>query len=376
MSLKHTLQHWTLGGLARLDRTPRYPLREVKTFIILQHTKWLGAAIHCTPLIPALRAAVPDAEIVLATRGYGAEVFQGNPDVNRIMPVPNPGSDFRGAVRELRKVVQEYSARPFITLVPLGVEYPSKYALAAWLAGASNRVGFTEAPELYRLPLPFDRGLSQIENNLRIVSALGFAPPVTTREPRVFFSADETAHARSLLPGRDESKPLVALVTQTYKAQRKGWRAERFAATGRFLAAQFGAEIVFVGTQRDREAIELIRAQIPGRTWNVAGQTNIRQLTALFDLCTVGLTLDTGTMHVGRAAGLPMVVIAPAWSPPLEWLPVNNPRYIILKNADIPAETEDYIIDEVSVDDANAAMATLLRSHAAERLARQRLSAV
>lgn len=48
-----------------------------------------------------------------------------------------------------------------------------------------------------------------------------------------------------------------------------------------------------------------------------------------------------------------------------EWLPVDNTRYRILKNADFPPPPpHDYVIDEVSVAEVIAAV-TILRSHPA-----------
>jgi ADP-heptose:LPS heptosyltransferase len=92
----------------------------------------------------------------------------------------------------------------------------------------------------------------------------------------------------------------------------------------------------------------------------VAGKTTVTGLAALMSLATVGLTLDTGPLHIGRAVGLPMAIIAPAWSPAVEWLPVADDRYRILKNADMPNAPDGYIIDEVTVEEATAALDDLL----------------
>jgi hypothetical protein len=58
---------------------------------------------------------------------------------------------------------------------------------------------------------------------------------------------------------------------------------------------------------------------------------------------------------------LPMVIIAPAWSPAVEWLPLNNPRARILKNADLPSAPIGYIIDEVSVSEVQQNLRDLLQ---------------
>jgi ADP-heptose:LPS heptosyltransferase len=358
LPLKQTVKHLALSALAAIDRKQNTPLAEIKSFLILQHEAPLGSAIHTTPLIPALRTAVPTARIVVAGSGYGAEIFRNNPGVDAVLEMPNPFSGIGAASKWLHSHLSGALPTPFATLTPQGNERTA-IALAAWQGAALNRVGYTLAPELFRASLSFDPTRSQIANNLRIIEALGHAP-AQHFEPQVFFSEEDVVYAHGLLPGRDRARPLAVFVTQTSVTQRKGWRAERFVAAARFLHEHFGAQIVFVGMKSEREAIDAIPTPIGATTWNVAGQTTLQQLSALLSLCNIGLTLDTGTLHLGRAVGLPMAVIAPAWSLPIEWLPLNNPRYIIFKNLDMPTAPEGYIIDEVSVDEVCAALARLM----------------
>jgi len=119
-------------------------------------------------------------------------------------------------------------------------------------------------------------------------------------------------------------------------------------------------QIVFAGTQAESPAIEALRSTLTQPTANVAGRTTLLQLAALFSLADIALTLDTGPMHLARAMRLPMVIIAPAWSPAIEWLPHDNPRARILKNLDLDEAPDGYIIDEVSVDDVHQNLRDLL----------------
>jgi ADP-heptose:LPS heptosyltransferase len=96
---------------------------------------------------------------------------------------------------------------------------------------------------------------------------------------------------------------------------------------------------------------------------NLAGETSLLEMAALFGLADLAVTLDTGPLHLARAMRLPMVILAPAWSPPVEWLPVGNPRARILKNLDLPAAPPDYIIDEVSAEEVEAAARALLAAY-------------
>jgi ADP-heptose:LPS heptosyltransferase len=344
-------------------RAARQPLSEMSDFLLLQHATALGSVVHATPLIAALRKAVPKCRIVVAASGMAVEIFRHNPGIDALLQTPSPFKDLRASAAALLERNPLRGAQ-FATITTMGNER-SRIALQAVLGGARDRVGFAVTPELYRAPLRFDPKMSQIANNLRVIGALGHSVEFSAKtiEPRVFFSYKDLAWAMRTLEasGVTDGQKVAVLVTQTSVTQRKSWRPERFQAAAKFLHERYGAHIVFVGTEGEAAAIDAIRAGIEFQTTSVAGKTSLTELTALLSMCDVGLTLDTGTMHLGRAVGLPMVIVAPAWSPPVEWLPVGNPKVRILKNRDMPAATPDYIIDEVSVDEVTEALAELLR---------------
>ena len=334
------------------------PLHSIKHFLLLQYPRALGTAIHATPLIPALRHAVPDCHIAVASSGFATEVFRNNPGVDHIFATPSPLDYLKSAVHSLRQQ-NPFNGVPYAVITSTGNER-TRVTAQALLSGSPLRVGFTLTPQLYRAPLSFDSSLSQIANNLRIIESLGH--PSQHFEPQIFFSADDLARAQQTLAdaGVQAGQPVAAFITQTSITQRKSWRSERFRAAATFLAERYGAHILFIGTAAESSAIDELRAPLPFPTTSVAGKTKLSQLAALLSLCRIGLTLDTGPMHIGRAVGLPMVIIAPAWSPPIEWLPVGDPRFRMLKNADMPAATPDYIIDEVTIDDVKVALTSLL----------------
>lgn len=281
--------------------------------------------------------------------------------------------EFLPAVRSLRKA-HIFDREAYAVLLTTGNER-SRIMLAALLAAGPTRVGFTLMPELAAVPLTFDPRISQIANNLRIVAALGHAPALLEQlqrdpdlpdpdllEPRVFPSAGHISAAHDLLReySIDEQRPLAVFITQTSPTQRKSWRPERFQAVAQMLHREYAMQIVFAGTAAESPAIEALREGLSFPTANVAGRTGILDLSALLSLADVALTLDTGPMHLARAVRLPMVVIAPAWSPAVEWLPLGNPRARILKNADLSSAPADYIIDEVSVDEVEQNLRELL----------------
>jgi ADP-heptose:LPS heptosyltransferase len=363
LNLRRSIKGAGFSAIAAFERgfggrTGERELSSFRNFLLLQHATALGTVVHATPLIPALREAMPDCRIVVAASGFGLEVLRNNPGIERLIETPSPLRDWRSAARALRRE-SPFQGEDFVLVTPVGNER-TLIALQTLFAGAEARVGFTQVPALYRAALAFDHSKSQIENNLSILAALGH--PVRHFEPEMFFIAADVGWARQMLAedGVQAGQPLAVFVSQTSVTQRKSWRKERFQAAAEFLVRRYGAHIVFVGTAAEAAAIDDLRLGIPHATSNFAGKTNLLQMAALLSLCDVGLTLDTGTMHVGRTVGLPMAIIAPAWSPPLEWLPLNNPRYRILKNAEMEVCPPDYIIDEVSVDEVTSALQGLL----------------
>ncbi len=336
--------------------------------MLLQYPQALGTAVHATPLISALHAAVPDCRIAAAASGFALELLRDNPGLERVVATPSPLNDLRGAVSALR-AANFFAGEPFAVLLTTGNER-SRITLAAMLSGFPTRVGFTVVPQLSSAPLRFDYRLSQIANNLRIVEALGHGSSLVEQlqhnpellEPQVFPSATDLDTAHTLLreQGIDESQPIAVFVTQTSATQRKSWRTERFRAVAETLHREYGMQIVFAGTASESAAIDELRSGLSFDTANVAGRTSLLQLSALLTLADVALTLDTGPMHLARAVRLPMVIIAPAWSPAIEWLPLGNLRARILKNADLDEAPEDYIIDEVSVAEVEQSLRELL----------------
>ena len=99
-------------------------------------------------------------------------------------------------------------------------------------------------------------------------------------------------------------------------------------------------------------------ASSPGRS--LAGKTSIPVAAAVLALCDLLITIDTGTMHLGRAVGVPMVVLGPSWQKPLEWLPLGLANVRILRGPDRAEVPPDYRLDEIEVDNVLQAAWQLL----------------
>ena len=368
MSVARRLKGAIFSGVAALERVVRprlssqaEPLSAIKDFLLLQYPTALGAAVHATPLVPALRAAVPDCRIAVAASGLSLEVFRNSPGVDWLIETPSPLRDLRGAVRSLRNQ-NPFRGERFAALTTRGNDR-TLVGLQGLLSGANARVGFTEVPQLYRASLQFDPRKSLIDNNLRIVEV--FEHPVQHFEPQIFFSQADRVRVHQILAesGVREDQTVVVFVTQNSGGQRTGWHTDRFTQVIRHASERLGCAVVYVGTSRDAAAIDAIRLAAGGIGVSIAGKTNVTELAAVLAMSDVMVTLDTGTMHVGRAVKAPMVVLGPSWQKPLEWLPLEILNARILRGQDRDSIPENYQLDEISARRVIEALEDLLHTY-------------
>ncbi len=356
-----------LGGtLLAVERVLRRKTRAIKTaevseLLVLEYMVPLGCCVHLTPLFAALRQCRSDLKITVATRGLGAQVLRHSLHVDRLIVTPDPLTHLFSSVRCLRRQLSGMGVRPDCVLTGAS-DQRTRIAALATLGVSGWRGGYTVRPALYHRPLGYDRGLSLIANNLRLAELLGCT--AEAREPRVFFSHQDAESARGLLlEANPAGRPVVVLVTQNSGGQRTGWHTDRFVRVIRHAGEALGCAVVYVGTAADEGAIEAIRLAAGGLGKSVAGRTSVTELAALLAMSDAMVTLDTGTMHVGRAAETPMVVLGPSWQRPVEWLPLTVARARILRGADREAAPEGYRLDEVSAEGVIASLEEILRDY-------------
>jgi ADP-heptose:LPS heptosyltransferase len=341
---------------------------KVSQVLVLEYMLPLGTCVHLTPFFEALKLCRPDVAITVATRGLGLQVLRHSPYIDRLIDTPDPLIDLKGAVLFLRRYLRRVKLEPDCVLTGAS-DRRTRIALLGLFAASGWRGGYTLRPALYRRPLKYDWDASLISNNLRLAGLLGSESDRI--EPRVFFSRENADTARALLREvNPEERPLVAMVTQNSGGQATGWHTERFVRVIRH-AAEFGCAVMYMGTSGDAAAVEMIRNAVGGIGVSVAGRTSVTELAAVLAMSDAMVTLDTGTMHVGRAVKTPMVVLGPSWQRPIEWLPLEVENVRILRGVDRDSAPEGYRLDEISAESVIEALNDLLRTYPASADARK-----
>ena len=89
----------------------------------------------------------------------------------------------------------------------------------------------------------------------------------------------------------------------------KCWPIERFAALADRLSEQFGLSIIATGSSSERNIIKSMKSFTNVPVINLAGQTDLHELTELMRIARLVVSNDTGPGHIAAALGTPLVMI-------------------------------------------------------------------
>ncbi len=215
----------------------------------------IGDFILTLPALEALRAAYPDAEIVLLGQPWHKGFLTGRPGpVDRVVAIP----PCRG-VGESEEFVNDDDAldRFFATMVE------EHFDLAIQLHGggrysnpftrrleARMTVGL-KSPDAVALDrwMPYVYFQHEILRHLEVVTMIGASP--VTLEPQVAVTHADLAEAEAVVPDGDQ--PLVVLHPGAGDPRRR-WPPQKFATVGDALAAS-GMRVAVTGAREDERLL-------------------------------------------------------------------------------------------------------------------------
>jgi heptosyltransferase-2 len=273
--------------------------------ILIRATNWVGDAVMCIPALVAVRRRWPEAEISILARPWVASLYNGQSLADRILPLDDPGSVASALRRE------QFDCA-------LLLQNAFHAAWIAWRAGIRERIGYARDGRSWLLtravPVPGHGEIPAHEAYyyLELLRCAGWIDGLPLLEPirlRIAPEARELAEKKLCEAGVSDRMRRIAVAPGAAYGSAKCWAPERFAALADRLIADFGANVILFGTASERDITEQIAARMSHNPVNLAGQTNIGELPALFAACRLFVGNDSGAMHVAAAAGLPVVAV-------------------------------------------------------------------
>jgi len=288
-------------GVAPASEWRPYETRRV----LLVLTTGLGDAVLSTPVFPALRKALPNADIRLLCRAAWVPLFVADPDLNGVICYRGKYRRFFSLVAELRRF------RPDITVVLHGND-PDILPLA-FLAGSrfivripteGTRYGFLLSNRDRTEDRTIVADWHYVDNRLRILDTIGVA--AIERYPRIHLGSAlcerVIARVRARVGGR-AYWVMHARAADAYKT----WPLEKTRATLEYARrAHPAAAVLLTGSKADREILQGLAAGLEN-VHVLAGEFDIAQTAACLAGAACVVAPDTGVLHLAAALGAPVI---------------------------------------------------------------------
>lgn len=269
----------------------------------------LGDVVQTLPLLPVLRERFPDAQISWVIRDSFANLLEGHPCLDEIIPFQR-----RSSAGQWWQLLKSLNRKKFDLVIDLQGLLRTGIMTAA--TRAPWRVGIEAAREgshlTCNLTIPdTGRFVPAWLKYWRVADAFGQGEQTRTTE--IYIPDADVSWAREKLQSPDYPLPTLAIHAGAQWITKR-WPPESFAAVGAKAIRRFRCQIALVGTSSECELTghieKLLHKFVPtGRVINLAGETSLKQLAAVLQESNFVLTNDSGPMHLAAGLGTPVTGI-------------------------------------------------------------------
>jgi len=311
----------------------------VRRILIIRQHNQLGDMLCVVPLLRALRASMPGAEIDLLASPVNADIMRHHSLLDEVLLYDK--KEYLGPlgirIGRIRRLAKDLRRRNYdIVAVPSTVSMSLTSDILAALTGAAFRFGpgsidgvSNPGAFLYNNAVDLDwRSTPMRHQTLRNADLL--AGVVGVPED---LSHELTLTASELLDVKEEvyrlrkgKTHLVAIHPGAGKAPNR-WPAEHFARLASWLESEMGAATFATIGPMDQEVHHQLQSILGNQIEYVVNKP-IRTIASILSYVKLLVANDTGIMHVGAAVGAPLISLFGP-TEPCQWAPIGpRSRYI------------------------------------------------
>jgi ADP-heptose:LPS heptosyltransferase len=367
---------WIVARLWRLFRPARYPRSPARILVVqLDH---MGDAILTSPIFPRLRAAYPRASIEVLASPSNREVFESDPEVDRVHLADRNWFERRPGHRALGSAVWTLGRSLRRHGYDLGIDVRGDIltVLVLALAGIPRRLGWAMGGGGFLLTdvARWVPGRHEVASRLALLDCLGLPqdPPARVRVHATDRDRVRVAQAlREAWPGRSGrglARVGAALAHQgagrprrpTSQATPQAWdepdslHAGRFGDSAPLLAVHLGAgapakrwptrhwrdlvgrflddgwRVIAVGGPDDVPAASTLGTHARFRDWT--GRLAVPETAALLERADLFIGSDSGPAHLAASASTASVILFSGTNRPRQWRPWSRRSLVLRQN--------------------------------------------
>ena len=284
-------------------------LKDVKKILVITLSN-IGDVVLTMPVIGVLKRKFPDAGLAVMVGPKARGLFETAPGIGLIT------YDKHVSLRQKAKLALGLRRQRYDLIVDL------RNTIFPLLIGARYRTSFLKKSSKDIIHAR-DRHLY----NLKLLG-------INTEQAPFFIwiSKDDQRYIDQMIKKqRVTSDNRLVAVSPGSRSDIKRWLKEGFAEVSDRLAEEKGVRVIMIGDKSDRELVKEIIKMMKSIPIDISGQTNLRQLAALFKRCALHITNDSAPMHISTALGIPTLAIFG----PTDWRkygPVGSSHFILRSN--------------------------------------------
>ncbi|OKY75411.1 MAG: lipopolysaccharide heptosyltransferase I [Desulfobulbaceae bacterium DB1] len=295
--------------------------------ILIVKTSAIGDVTHTLPALHALRRHYPAARIDWLIEEAASGLIVGHPALDRLliskrrkwMDTLLHGPGRLSAWRELTGFIRELRSRRYDLVIDF--QGLLKSGIFVGLSRGRRKIGFgrgmdhAECSYLFlneKVP-PVDMNIHAVRRELLLLEAIG-----VTCDEVVFDLPLQDGHFQEIAAllragGIDDPSRVVPINPQATWPT-KLWDNGKFAQVGDWLADR-GLHVVYTGGRGDKMVIDDIITRMRCPAINLAGETSLKTLAALYKKAPLVISTDTGPMHIAAAVNTPVVAVFGSTAP-------------------------------------------------------------
>lgn len=300
---------------------------------VLRALPGLGDFLCLVPALRALRAALPEAEILLIglpcvaplARRFG-HYLDGLVDFPGFPGIPEAALDLGRFGSRLLDLQRQHFDVLFQMHGHGGI-----MNVFAGLVGASLSSGYyfpgNYCPDPHTF-LPYVETEPEVQRWLRLLESMGI--PTQGESLEFPIDARDEKDLEALLGKRRLQPGSFALIHPGAREAARRWQPERFAAVADALVP-LGLDVVLTGTEDEGSLARAVAGAMRSRTpLDLTGRTSLGSLAVLVARARLVICNDTGVSHLAAAMRTPSVVVfgdPRVASDPRRWAPLDHARH-------------------------------------------------
>jgi len=282
-----------------------------KTIAVFQGAK-LGDMVCTTPMFRAIKEKYPQTRLIVIGDAINEKVLEHNDDIDEYIVFKD--LSFWELVSEIKKRNIDFAcitAPDFLNLASLYLAGVPLISSPYILSGYSHYE--TKPYKILKnlvIQKPHHMGTYAPREYLRLLEAIEIYTDNTNKHLK--FSREAEKSISNLFVKNNISKDdLLVGIAPGAGNKIKQWPPERFAEVAEYVIKNYGAKVIIIGGKNDLEEAKEMLSYLDDRNKviNTVGLVSIDELKTLISRLSMFVSVDTGSVYVAEAFGVPTIDI-------------------------------------------------------------------